>query len=189
MRWLFSRTICAMTLLRDFYSQIRTQPCCFHPLGVYTNPPPPVPPFLLTLNQSPKEIAGSYLDICMVWLSVHTNHPCMVNNWVMRLLGCLGGTEVHAKASYLYSQSYRTASPSVGHRPGWQQPWWSGMHCTQSYTSSGGVADIVSAIMPLLSITLQLLFSTRAGSADQGWLTAIQISVWCLLMNHNLYPN
>jgi len=28
-------------------------------LDVYTNPPPPVPPFLLTLNQSPKEIAGN----------------------------------------------------------------------------------------------------------------------------------
>jgi len=49
-----------MTLLRDFFfSQTHTQPCCFHPLGVYTNPPPLVPPFLLTLNQSPKGIAGS----------------------------------------------------------------------------------------------------------------------------------
>jgi len=26
-----------MTLLRDFYSQTHTQPCCFHPLGVYTS--------------------------------------------------------------------------------------------------------------------------------------------------------
>jgi len=48
-----------MTLLRDLYSQTHTQPCYFHPLGVYTNPPPPVPPFLLPLTQSPKEIAGS----------------------------------------------------------------------------------------------------------------------------------
>ena len=30
----------------------------FHPLGVYTYPPPPVSPFLLILNQFPKEIAG-----------------------------------------------------------------------------------------------------------------------------------
>ena len=41
-----------------FYSQTHTQPCCLHPLGVYTNPPPPVPPFLLTLKQSPNEIAS-----------------------------------------------------------------------------------------------------------------------------------
>jgi len=32
----------------------------FFTLWVYnTNPPPPVPPFLLTLNQSPNDIAGS----------------------------------------------------------------------------------------------------------------------------------
>ena len=48
-----------------FFSQTHTQPCCFHPLGVYTNPPPPVPPFLLTLNQSPKEIAGSDITNCL----------------------------------------------------------------------------------------------------------------------------
>ena len=54
-----------MTLLWDFYSQTHTQPCCFHPLGVYTNPPPLVPPFLLTLNQSPKEIAGSDIKSCL----------------------------------------------------------------------------------------------------------------------------
>ena len=54
-----------MTLLRDFFSQTHTQPCCFHPLGVYTNPPPPVPPFLLTLNQSPKEIAGGDITNCL----------------------------------------------------------------------------------------------------------------------------
>ena len=62
MRWLFSRTICAMTLLRDFYSQTHTQPC---PLGVYTNPPPPVPLFLLPLNQYPKEIAESDITNCL----------------------------------------------------------------------------------------------------------------------------
>jgi len=61
-----------MTLLRDFYSQTHTQPCCFHPLGVnvYTNPPLPVPPFLLTLNQSPKKIAGSDITNCLT----HTMH-------------------------------------------------------------------------------------------------------------------
>jgi len=62
-------TICAMTLLimRDFYSQTYTQPCCFHPLGVHTNPPSPVPPFLLTLNQSPKEIAGNDITNCLTY--------------------------------------------------------------------------------------------------------------------------
>ena len=56
-----------MNLLRDFYSQTPTQPSCFHPLGVYiyTNPPPPVPPFLLTLNQPPKEIAGNDITNCL----------------------------------------------------------------------------------------------------------------------------
>ena len=55
-----------MTLLRVFFfSQTHTQLCCFHPLGVYTNPPPPFPPFLLTLNQSPKEIAGSDITNCL----------------------------------------------------------------------------------------------------------------------------
>ena len=49
-------------LIEGFF---HTQPCCFHPLGVYTNPPPPVPPFLLTLNQSPKEIAGSDITNCL----------------------------------------------------------------------------------------------------------------------------
>jgi len=28
-----------------FLSQAHTQPCSFHPLGVYTNPPSPVPPY------------------------------------------------------------------------------------------------------------------------------------------------
>ena len=51
-----------MTLLKDFCSQTHIQPC-FHPLGVHTNPPPPVPSFLLTLNQSSKEIAGSSIDM------------------------------------------------------------------------------------------------------------------------------
>jgi len=31
----------------------------FHLLGIYTNPPTLVPPFLLTLKNSPKDIAGS----------------------------------------------------------------------------------------------------------------------------------
>ena len=70
-RWLFSRTICAMNLLRDFYSQTHTQSCCFHHLGIYTNPPPPVPPFLLTLNQSLKEIAGSDITNCLTHTMAH----------------------------------------------------------------------------------------------------------------------
>jgi len=37
----------------------------FHPLGVYTSPPPPVPPFLLILSQSPKDIAGSDTTNCL----------------------------------------------------------------------------------------------------------------------------
>jgi len=40
------------------------------PLGAYTNPPPPVPPFLLTLNQSPKDIAESDIT-CMLKLKLH----------------------------------------------------------------------------------------------------------------------
>jgi len=37
----------------------------FSPLVVYTNPLPPVPPFLLTLNQSPKDIVGSHITNCL----------------------------------------------------------------------------------------------------------------------------
>jgi len=37
----------------------------FHPLGVYTNPPSPVPPFLHIMNQSPKDIAGSDITNCL----------------------------------------------------------------------------------------------------------------------------
>ena len=39
------------------------------PLGAYTNPPPPVTPFLFTLNQSPKDIADS--DITWLYLKLH----------------------------------------------------------------------------------------------------------------------
>ena len=56
MRWLFSRTIWAMTLLRDFYSQTHTQPCYFHPLGVYTNPSPLLPPFCSHWTNLPKKL-------------------------------------------------------------------------------------------------------------------------------------
>jgi len=42
------------------------KPKCNHmPLGAYTNSPPLVSPFLLTLNQSPKDIAGSDIT-CML---------------------------------------------------------------------------------------------------------------------------
>jgi len=60
-----------MTVFQDhdptegFYSYTHTQPYDFHPLGVYTNPSPSVPPFLLTLNQSPKDIAGSGITNCL----------------------------------------------------------------------------------------------------------------------------
>ena len=62
---------CEMMVFQDqyptegFYSYTHSQPCCFHPLGGYTNPPPPVPPFLLILNQSPKDIAGSGITNCL----------------------------------------------------------------------------------------------------------------------------
>ena len=48
-------------------SKTHTQPYWFHPLGIYTNPPPPVLPFesLLPLNQDPKEIAGSDITNCL----------------------------------------------------------------------------------------------------------------------------
>ena len=39
-----------------------TQPCCF-PLWMYT--PTHLPCFVLTLNQSPKDIAGSDITICL----------------------------------------------------------------------------------------------------------------------------
>ena len=33
---------------------------------------------------------------------------------------------------------HRTASSSTGHRPGWQQSWWSGMHSTPSWLQGRG---------------------------------------------------
>ena len=84
-RWLFFRTISAMNLRRDFYSQI---PMLFSPFGCTTNPPPPAPPFLLTLNQSPKEIAGSDITNCLtntmyVHLKLH-DEPC--RHWRFELI-------------------------------------------------------------------------------------------------------
>ena len=55
-KWLFSRTICTMTLLRDFFSQTHTQPCCFNPLGVYTNPPPLSHPFCSHWTNLPRKL-------------------------------------------------------------------------------------------------------------------------------------
>jgi len=59
---------CEMTFFRTktMYWGIlqHTQSFCIHPLGVYTNPPPPVP---LTLNQSPKDIAGSGITNCLTY--------------------------------------------------------------------------------------------------------------------------
>ena len=46
----------------------------FSPLGVYTNPPPPVPPFLLILNQSPKEIAGNDITNCLTHIQCTLKH-------------------------------------------------------------------------------------------------------------------
>ena len=49
-----------------FFSAKPTHSHVVFTLWVYnTNPPPPVPPFLLTLNQSPKEIAGSDITNCL----------------------------------------------------------------------------------------------------------------------------
>jgi len=50
-----------MALMRYFHSQVQTWPCCFHPLGVAINPPFPAPLFLLTQDQSPMNVAGSYM--------------------------------------------------------------------------------------------------------------------------------
>ena len=33
---------------------------------------------------------------------------------------------------------HRPLSPSAGHQPSWQQPWWSGMHCTPSWLRGHG---------------------------------------------------
>ena len=64
----FSRTICVMTLLRDFFTAKPTHSCAVFTLWVYIpNPPPPVLPFesLLPLNTYPKEIAGSDITNCL----------------------------------------------------------------------------------------------------------------------------
>jgi len=60
-RGLFSRSICTLNKRRlqprAFHSQAQTRPFCWHPSGALTHLPP-VPPFLLTQNLSPKDIDG-----------------------------------------------------------------------------------------------------------------------------------
>jgi len=63
--WLFSRTICVMTLLRDFLQPNPHTAMLFSPFGYIYQPTSPVPPFLLPLNQYPKEIAGSDITSCL----------------------------------------------------------------------------------------------------------------------------
>ena len=50
------------------------------------------------------------------------------------------GWQTGAKALCLYSQSPQACKPvrRAGHRPGWQQPWWSGMHCSPSWLQGCG---------------------------------------------------
>ena len=63
-----------MTILREFTAKPRHLHVVFtFWVYIYTNPPPPVPSFLLTLNQSPKDIAGSDITNCLT----HTCQSCM----------------------------------------------------------------------------------------------------------------
>ena len=60
-----SRTICVMTLLRDFLQPNPHTAVLFSPFECIYQPTTPVPPFLLPLNQYPKEIAGSDITNCL----------------------------------------------------------------------------------------------------------------------------
>ena len=64
-RWLFSRTICTMTLLRDFTTKPPTHSPAVSLFGCIYQPTSPCPTFLLTLNQSPKDNAGSDITNCL----------------------------------------------------------------------------------------------------------------------------
>ena len=104
----------------EFYSQTHM---LFQPLGVYTSPPPPVPPFLLTLNQSPKEIAGSDITNSLthtmyVYLKVH-DEPC--RHWRFELILSCAQT-YHIFLDYLVTfamcRKFSCTCPSGKRTPG-----------------------------------------------------------------------
>jgi len=51
--------------------------------------------------------------------------------------GRLGGRQVLRHCAFTVNP-HRPVSPSAGHWPGWQQPWWSGMHCSPSWLQGCG---------------------------------------------------
>ena len=52
----------------------------------YTNPPPPLPPFWLTLNQSPKDIAGSDITNCLTHAIALKLHDGLCRHWRLELI-------------------------------------------------------------------------------------------------------
>jgi len=94
-RWLeirSLRTVCAMTLLRDFYSQTHMQPCCSHPLGVYTDPPPALSAHTEPISQ------GN----CWKW-----HHHCLTHTCHLKLHG---GLCRHLKLHDGYRSYYMTVT-------------------------------------------------------------------------------
>ena len=87
-RWLFSRTFWAMTLLRDFFSQTHTHPCCFI-LWVY---------ILVLWTLSLPVIGSLILDTDRLI----GNLACYVNSSTVSLL-------VQLAALHLHIQNYRNA--------------------------------------------------------------------------------
>ena len=72
MRWLFSKTICILTLLRDFTDKTIHRHA-FFTMWVCIQTHLPVSPFLLILSHSPKGIAGTDITDCLT----HTCYSCM----------------------------------------------------------------------------------------------------------------
>ena len=69
----------------------------------------------------------------------------------------------------------RPVSPAAGHRPGWQQPWWSGMHCSPSWLQGCG-RHCVSHNAPV-EYKRPCSCCFHQSGACWRWPTAIQIRV------------
>ena len=76
---------------------------CF--LGVYTNPPPPVPLFLLPLTQYPKEIAGSDITNCLTHTMYFKAKLC--RHWKFELI--LSRAETYHVFLKLLDMKYQTS--------------------------------------------------------------------------------